>query len=120
MMVCIASLGSVAVIWYGGRMALSGALTVGTIIAFNYYLGNLVGTTRRMSWVVGQVSRALVSAQRIFDILDIPAEIEERPDAVPLSDPKGQVVFDHVSFEFEPGHPVLRDISFTVEPGQVI
>src|SRR5205085_5850972 len=95
---CIALLGSVIVVWYGGHLAINGALTVGTIIAFNYCLARLVGPTRRLGFVVGQVSRALASAQRIFEILDTPPDIQDRPGARVLGEAKGEVVFEDVSF----------------------
>jgi ABC-type multidrug transport system fused ATPase/permease subunit len=120
MMVCIASFGSIIVVWYGGYLAINGVLTVGTIIAFNYYLARLVGPTRRLGFIVGQVSRALASAQRIFEILDTKPEIQDRPGAVPLENPRGEVRFDNVTFAFEPGKPVLEGISLHARPGQVI
>jgi ATP-binding cassette subfamily B protein len=120
MMVCIASLGSVIVVWYGGHLAIDGALTVGTIIAFNYYLARLVGPTRRLGFIVGQVSRALASAQRIFEILDTEPDIQDRPGARALENPKGEVRFEDVAFGYEPNQPVLEGISLHARPGQVI
>jgi len=120
MMVCISSLGSVVVVWYGGRLAVHGALTVGTIIAFNYYLARLVGPTRRLGFIVGQVSHALASAQRIFEILDTPSDIQDRPGAVPLANARGEVRFEDVGFAYEPDRPVLEGISLHARPGQVI
>jgi ABC-type multidrug transport system fused ATPase/permease subunit len=120
MMICIASLGSVIVVWYGGHLAIHGALTVGTIIAFNYYLARLIGPTRRLGFIVGQVSRALASAQRIFEILDTQPDIQDRPGARVLEHPKGEVRFEDVSFGYEPGKPVLEGISLHARPGQVI
>jgi ATP-binding cassette subfamily B protein len=120
MMVCIASLGSVIVVWWGGHLAISGTLTVGTIIAFNYYLARLIGPTRRLGFIVGQVSRALASAQRIFEILDTQPDIRDRPGAQSLDHPKGDVRFEDVAFGYEPGKPVLEGISLHARPGQVI
>ena len=120
MMVCIASLGSVIVVWVGGYFALDGSLTVGTIIAFNYYLARLVGPTRRLGFIVGQVSRALASAQRIFEILDTPPDVADRPGARPLEQPRGEVRFEGVAFGYEPGKLVLEGIDLHARPGQVI
>ena len=120
LMVCIASLGSVIVVWYGGLLAIHGALTVGTIIAFNYYLARLVGPTRRLGFLVGQVSRALASAQRIFEILDTRPDIQDRPGARDLERARGEVRFEDVAFGFEPGKPVLEGIALHARPGQVI
>jgi ABC-type multidrug transport system fused ATPase/permease subunit len=120
MMVCIASLGSVIVVWFGGYLALNGSLTVGTIIAFNYYLARLIGPTRRLGFLVGQVSRAVASAQRIFEILDTAPDIMDRPGARALEGPKGDVRFEDVTFGYEPGKPVLEGISLHARPGQVI
>jgi ATP-binding cassette subfamily B protein len=120
LMVCIAALGSVIVVWYGGMLAIHGALTVGTIIAFNYYLARLIGPTRRLGFIVGQISRALASAQRIFEILDTPPGIQDRPGARALERAWGEVRFEDVAFEFEPGRAVLEGISLHARPGQVI
>jgi ATP-binding cassette subfamily B protein len=119
-LVCVASIGSLLVVWVGGHIAIEGAVTVGTIIAFNYYLARLVGPTRRLGFMVGQVSRALASAQRIFEILDRTPEIQDRPGARPLEAPRGDVVFEDVGFEFEEGRPILEKISLVARPGQVI
>lgn len=119
-LVCVASLGTAVVLWVGGRMTIDGTITVGTIIAFNYYLARLVGPTRRVGFIIGTLSRAVASAQRIFEIMDTVPDVQDRPGAVPLENPRGEVVFEHVSFEYEPGRPVLQDISFVAKPGQVI
>ncbi|MER3405949.1 MAG: ABC transporter ATP-binding protein, partial [Chloroflexota bacterium] len=119
-LVCVASLGTAVVLWVGGRMTIDGTITVGTIIAFNYYLARLVGPTRRVGFIIGTLSRAVASAQRIFEIMDTVPDVQDRPGAIPLENPRGEVVFEHVSFEYEPGRPVLQDISFVAKPGQVI
>jgi ABC-type multidrug transport system fused ATPase/permease subunit len=117
---CIALTGSIVVVWYGGLMAIHGLLTVGTIIAFNYYLARLVGPTRRLGMIVAQISRALGSAQRIFEIIDAPPDVQDRPGARPLEHPRGEVVFENVSFHYLSGKPVLEHISLVARPGQVI
>jgi ABC-type multidrug transport system fused ATPase/permease subunit len=117
---CIALTGSIVVVWYGGMMAIHGTLTVGTIIAFNYYLARLVGPTRRLGMIVAQISRALGSAQRIFEIIDAPPDVQDRPGARPLESPRGEVRFEDVSFGYESGKQVLQHISLVAHPGQVI
>ena len=70
--------------------------------------------------VYNQLQSALAGAERIFAVLDAEPTVIDAPDAQPLTDIRGQVTFDHVSFAYEPGKPVLQDISLEVQPGQTI
>jgi ATP-binding cassette subfamily B protein len=120
LLVCLSGLGAILVIVAGGHLVVAGALTIGTLVAFQYYLNKLYGPTRRIGFLVSQFSRATASARRIFEVLDTIPEVRDRPGARPLGDVRGEVVFEDVSFEFRPGVPVLRHIDLVARPGQVI
>jgi ATP-binding cassette subfamily B protein len=119
-MTCLSGLGAIFVIVVGGHMVVAGVLTIGTLIAFQYYLNKLYGPTRRMGYLVSQFSRAMASSHRIFEVLDIVPEVRDRPGAVEVPAVRGEVVFDNVSFEFRAGTPVLKNVNLTAKPGQVI
>jgi ABC-type multidrug transport system fused ATPase/permease subunit len=119
-MICLSGLGAIFVIVAGGHLVAAGALSVGTLVAFQYYLNKLYGPTRRIGFMVSQFSRAMASSQRIFEVLDVIPEVRNRPGAVEMPECRGEVTFENVWFEFRPGVPVLKDISLTAKPGQVI
>ena len=100
MMVFISSIGTVAILWFGGIEAIEGRLSVGSLIAFNSYLMRLAGPTRQFGWIVAWVSRATASGERLFEILDAPSPVRERPDAVVRRSIDGTVTFDGVSFSY--------------------
>jgi ATP-binding cassette subfamily B multidrug efflux pump len=116
----IANLGTVAVIWYGGTLVMRGQLTLGELVAFSTYLGQLVMPVRRIGMIIPAVSMAIASGERIFDILDAPSEVEDAPDAIPLPPVQGYVRFEQVSFGYLRRHRVLNDVTFEAKPGQVI
>ena len=70
--------------------------------------------------VIGNIQRALAAAQRVFDVLDLPEEVQDMPGAKPLPPVRGSVSFEHVSFSYNPGEEVIHDLSLTVQPGQSI
>src|SRR5206468_9034974 len=84
LMDAIASLGAVIVLWFGGYLIITGELTVGQLVAFNTYLLLIIRPVRRLGFLIGQTSRALAASERIFEILDAPVDLQDRPDARPL------------------------------------
>jgi ATP-binding cassette subfamily B protein len=116
----IANIGTVIVLWYGGYLIIQGELTVGQLVAFNTYLLLVVRPVRRLGWLIGQSSRALAAAERIFEILDAKVEVYDKPDATPLPPINGHVELDHVWISYYAGEPALRDVSFEARPGQVV
>lgn len=116
----LSALSTIAVLWFGGNLVLNNTLSLGELVAFNTYLLLLVGPVRMLGWVVNHIYRAIASGERIFEVLDQPAEIYERPDAVELKDIEGRVRFEHVSFSYDSVTPVLKDLSFEAKPGQTI
>jgi ATP-binding cassette, subfamily B, bacterial len=94
-------LGTAMVFWAGGHFVLQGALTVGTIIAFSSYLSQLYRPLTALANAQVEFATSLVSFERVFEVLDLPIEIEERVDAVELTAPVGQVRFEEVWFRYE-------------------
>ncbi|HSF79840.1 MAG TPA: ABC transporter ATP-binding protein [Anaerolineales bacterium] len=115
----IANAGLVLIIWYGGRQVIHGELTLGVLVAFMTYLGQLIEPVRRLGLIIPVVAIAGSAAERIFEILDAIPEVEDEPGAKPLPPIEGKVHFDHVSFSYG-RRQVLNDIDFEVQPGQVV
>jgi ABC-type multidrug transport system fused ATPase/permease subunit len=116
----IANIGMVFIIWYGGSLVIRGQLTLGELVAFSTYLGQMAQPVRRMGMIVPVVAMATAAGERIFEILDARSDVEETPDAVPLPAVQGHVRFEGVSFAYFGRHRVLEDVSFEALPGQVI
>jgi ATP-binding cassette subfamily B protein len=117
----LSGLGLAAVLWLGGYRVLTGAMTVGTLVAFNRYATLQNEPVRWLGFVVGRIARAIASGERIFETLDTKPTVADRPGAVPLGDPVGTVVFEDVSFAF-PGarRDALEDVSFAARPGETV
>jgi len=99
----ISAVGSVVVFWGGGLLVLRGAgFTIGTIVAFTAYLGMLYGPLSALTNARMDLATSLVSFERVFEVLDLPLEIAERPDAKTLTAVRGHVRFNGVSFSYEP------------------
>jgi ATP-binding cassette subfamily B protein len=114
----LVSVASVLVLIYGGVSVISGALLVGTLIAFNLYIQQFFDPIRALTMEYTQLQRAMASAARIFELNDIKQEITDKPDAVKLPRIKGSIVFENVSFSYETGPEVLNNVSFKVAPGE--
>jgi len=106
------------VVLVGSWQVLQGEITVGTVLVFTSYLSSLYKPVRQLGKVSARFSKAVVSAHRIAEILDVEPDVQEEPDAVDLVNVKGEIRFEHVSFSYGDGKPVLSDVSFTISPGQ--
>ncbi|MFL5952296.1 MAG: ABC transporter ATP-binding protein [Gaiellaceae bacterium] len=109
-----------AVLLVGARMVTNGSLTVGGFVAFNLYLGMLVMPLRSLGMWIGQAQRATAAGERIFEIMDAPEEIADRPGAIELPPGGGRLQFDHVDFEYMEGRPTLEDVDLDVPAGRTI
>ncbi|MBU2698984.1 subfamily B ATP-binding cassette protein MsbA [Sporomusaceae bacterium BoRhaA] len=116
----LAAIGVTVIIWYGGREVIDGNLTSGSLIAFLIYVVNLSNPIKRLSRVYGNIQRALAAADRVFEVLDTVPEITDAADAEALPSIEGQVEFENVVFEYNPGEVVLDHISLVAQPGQMI
>ncbi len=120
LMVFLMSLPTVLVLWYGGRQVIAGSLTMGGVTQFILYLGMLAMPVRRLGFVANIVSRTISAGQRILEVLDTESLVKEKPNAILLGKLKGQVSFENVSFSYDSVRSALSDISFSVQPGQLV
>jgi ATP-binding cassette subfamily B protein len=117
----IAGLGQVAVLYFGGRQILNGTLTIGEWQKFAIYLIYVFFPMGQIGFIIGQMSQASASADRIFEILDTENEVIDRADAKPLPAIRGRVEFRDVSFRyFNSSDPVLAEINLDAEPGTTV
>ena len=108
------------VIVFGGMRVLDGSLGVGVVVAFALYVQRFFDPVRDLVLQYTQLQRAMAGGQRIFEVLDTRPEIVDADDAVEPPDIRGEVVFDHVDFQYVPGVEVLHDISLHVRPGEMV
>ena len=116
----IANVSSVVILWYGGMLVINNHLTLGELVAFTTYVGQLVVPVRQLGMVLPAITIASASAERVFQILDSIPEVAEEPNALPISIQRGHVCFEHVSFSYGRQSDILKDISFEALPDQVI
>jgi len=106
-------------LWYGGRQVIQGDITLGELVAFYTYLMMLVFPAQVIGWLTGLAQRAIASGDRIYELLDAPLGMEERPDAAPLPQVDGAVAFEGVSFSYV-DRPVLDDVGLEVPAGRTV
>ncbi len=116
----IHNIGFVLIAASGGWLALHGHATVGVIATFLTYAQQLRRPLNDLANMFNAIQGALAGAERVFSILDERVELENAPDARPVKQAKGAVVFDEVSFGYRPDVPILKQISFDIKPGQTI
>ncbi|MCY0878439.1 MAG: ABC transporter ATP-binding protein [Firmicutes bacterium] len=114
------TVGTMLVFAYGTFLYLHHAASLGLIVAFVAYLGGFWGPISQFGQFYNQLLVAMASAERIFEYLDQVPQVVDRPRAVTWSHPRGQVIFDRVSFAYAGGPPVLHEVSFAVEAGQTV
>lgn len=116
------SIGAVIVWGWGGRAVMmeQAGLSLGDLVAFISYMGRFYGPVRMLSNMSSAIQTAATSAERVFEILDIPPDIQNKEDAVELTDLQGKIEFKDVSFHYQGEGNVLKELSFTVEPGQMV
>lgn len=119
LMTFIINLGTTIILWYGGNLVIGGALSVGTLVAFNSYLGMLAAPVQRLGWLVDMGAEAAASGERIFEILDTPSPVRETPEAAELTPGQGRVEFCNVRFAYGE-EAVLGGVSLVAEPGQMV
>ncbi len=116
----ISSIGTILVAAFGGYLAYQGDLQVEDIVAFLLYLSLFYQPVTGLANLLENMQQSLAGAERVMAILDAPAEIQDVPGAVQLDHVNGEISFDHVSFSYVEGVPVLDDISFNVKPGEML
>ena len=135
----VAAVGTAVVYYVGGHMAIVGTISIGTVGAFVIYVGQIYQPLTQLTNARVDVMTALVSFERVFEILDFPSIVTESPTAVTLESPKGQIDFDHVWFRHpapdlvslasledggapgsEPSEWILQDINLSIAPGEFV
>ena len=107
-------------LWYGGGEVLHGVIGIGTLVAFKEYLHRFFVPLREFSQKYTVMQSAMASAERIFQLLDTPVEIQSPKHAQVPKPFRGEVVFDNVWFHYKSGDPVLKGVSFRIEPGEKV
>ncbi len=145
----VSAVGTAVVFWVGATLVIGGSLTIGTIVALSAYLARLYGPLSSLTNARVEFATSLVSFERVFEVLDMPRSIEEKPRAIVLNTPTGRIEFDGVSFSYAAGGAqglesvrryhwsgmtrddgpesrvgaegwALRNVSFTIEPGETV
>ena len=119
LMLLLTGIGSLVVIWAGGLLAIDGAISVGVLLAFYYYFTRLIQPSRRLGFIVQQVARTAVSADRVFGLLDEPVGIESPPGAAKPTSVKGRVDYDGVEIAFN-RRAVVSGVNAAVEAGDIV
>ncbi len=116
-----ANLGTLAVIWFGGNEVIGGSLTIGQLVAFNSYLSFLLMPVFILGGTLTAISQSSASARRVFEVVDAPVDVTDRPNAVALPPIKGEVSFKDVDFRYVGSDNLtLQQITFTSRPGQTV
>ena len=116
----IPSLGLIGVLALGGWLAIDGSISLGTFLAFAAYLAQMTGPVRMLTYMITLGQEARASVIRVFDIIDAQPVITDKPDAPELPPDATGLEFDDVRFGYVPSEPVLRGVSFRVEPGETV
>src|SRR6266849_843289 len=117
----IANLGTLAVIWFGGAQVIGGQLNIGELVAFNSYLTYLLMPVFILGSTLTSITQSAASAHRVFEVIDTPIEVANKPDAIALTHLQGRVVFEDVSFRYAGSEIMtLTNVSFVTEPGHTV
>jgi ATP-binding cassette subfamily B protein len=115
----MATLALASIVWAGGWRMLAGSVTFGTLVAFLEYARRFFQPVQELSQRYTVMQAAMASSERIFQLLDTEPSIVSPPGALRVTTrPRGEIVFENVSFSYVPGTPVLRDVSFRIAPGE--
>ncbi|MCT8991297.1 ABC transporter ATP-binding protein/permease [Chelativorans sp. SCAU2101] len=117
----LTGLAMAVVIVVGGSMVLNERLDIGVMVAFLFYVQRFFDPIRSLTLQYSVMQRAMASGKRLTDVLDVKIDVQDKPDAKVLSpDMDGSVEFRNVVFGYDPRHPVLKDVSFRVNPGETV
>lgn len=117
----LTGIATAVVVVVGGSMVLKKGLDVGVMVAFLFYIQRFFDPIRSLTMQYSVMQRAMASGQRITEVLDVAVDINDKPDASPLpKDMDGSVEFRNVTFGYRPGQPILKNVSFRVEPGETV
>ncbi len=109
-----------AIVYFGGSAVIAGTLSIGELTAFISYMMLLMWPMRALGFIISSLQRGLAAASRVFEIIDQPPRIKDRPNAVELKSVRGEIVFEDVHFSYVEGKPVLKGVSFRISPGEKV
>jgi ATP-binding cassette, subfamily B, bacterial len=112
------AVGTAAVVWVGARHVLAGTLSVGDLVVFISYLASLYGPINSMTQTSSLIQEAKAGVHRVFEILDVERDLKDGHRPLVPTSVRGEVTFEHVSFQYVPGRPVLQDVNLSVLAGQ--
>lgn len=110
----------IIIFWYGGREVLANRLSTGDLVAFIFFAFNIGRSMGGMARIYTIFSSAVGASERIFGLIDQQPDVRDKPDAKQFKQVKGAVSFENVSFEYESGQPVLKEITFSCKPGDIV
>ncbi len=116
----LSDLGIVAVLGLGAWLVVGDLVSLGTLVAFLSYVGELYQPLRRLTEIDNVVQQAIAAGERIFELLDQTPEVQDHPEACDLEEVRGEVRFEDVHFCYGSGDEVLHDVEFTMSPGEVV
>lgn len=116
----IVAAGTALVLWFGGRLVLARSLSAGSLIVFIWYLGKMYKPMQDFAKMTDSYSKAVVGYERIREIFETEAKVQDLPDSRRAPRFRGEIDFDHVAFSYVPGRQVLKDVSFKIARGQTV
>jgi ABC-type transport system involved in Fe-S cluster assembly fused permease/ATPase subunit len=116
----IIAVGLAGIMVMAGQGVVDRTMTVGDFVAVNAFLLQLYAPLNMLGFAYREIRSALVSMEQMFGLLDVPAEVSDKPDASVLAVSGGEIVFDHVDFHYDKSRPILHDVSFRVAPGNTV
>ncbi len=116
----LTGLAMAVVVVVGGNFVLDGSLQIGVMVAFILYVQRFFEPIRHLTMHYSVMQRAMASGERIYELLDVPPDVVDKPDAIDLEDIDGSIEFRDVTFGYEPEIPVLENVSFRVNPGETV
>jgi len=116
----LAALGVVLIVWFGGQAAVSGKMPMEDLVAFLLYLGIFYQPVTALAQMNEQLHTALAGGERVLDVLNMPPDVHDAPNAVDPQRLRGEIVFESVCFDYVPNAPTLHDVSFSIQPGQTL
>ena len=116
----ISSIGFVIILWYGGNQVVAGTLSLGSLIAFYFYVMRIAQPVRMLGPMANLLLRANAASSRVFEIIDAEVSVHDKPDAKEIMKLEGRVQFEQVSFGYDEKNMVLRNINLDVKPGSIV
>ncbi len=120
LMVFLVTIPVALILWYGGREVIAGSLTLGELTQFIFYLTMMSMPVRRLGFITNIFTRTISAGQRILEILDTESAVKEKPGAIELDAVKAAVSSENVSFSYDSIAPALKNVSFSVQPGELV